>query len=77
MPQCLHGWGSDGINPSGCPQCDVMGRERDKAELSRLRPLLAAAESVAKVVRASASPAYRFPEMKTLVALLDTMKASA
>ena len=37
MPQCFHGWGSDGINPSGCPQCDQLQRERDKGELTRLR----------------------------------------
>jgi hypothetical protein len=36
MPTCLHGWGSDGINPSGCPECDRMGREQDKKTLSLL-----------------------------------------
>src|SRR5271154_3926718 len=40
MATCSHGWGSDGMNPSGCPQCDALGRERDKAELEKLRAIL-------------------------------------
>lgn len=37
MPTCLHGWGSDGMSPSGCPECAAIGRERDREELARLR----------------------------------------
>ena len=37
MPVCIHGWGSDGVNPSGCHECDIMGRERDNEDLMRLR----------------------------------------
>jgi hypothetical protein len=32
----LHGWGSDGINPNGCPDCDQVGRAREKKEIARL-----------------------------------------
>lgn len=37
MPTCIHGWGSDGINQSGCPHCAEMGRQQDKDEIVRLR----------------------------------------
>ena len=45
MPQCGHGWGSDGMTPSGCPDCHRMGVERDRKELDRLRPIVAAAKA--------------------------------
>jgi hypothetical protein len=45
MPTCLHGWGSDGMNPSRCPQCDALGRERDRAELAALRAEIATLRS--------------------------------
>lgn len=37
MPVCLHGWGSDGINPSGCPQCTEMGINQDRRDRESLR----------------------------------------
>jgi hypothetical protein len=52
MPTCLHGWGSDGMNPSGCPQCDALGRERDRAELAALRAEIAALRDENQKLRA-------------------------
>jgi hypothetical protein len=46
MPTCIHGWGSDGVNPSGCPQCDQMARESDREELIRLRARVAELEGL-------------------------------
>jgi hypothetical protein len=37
MATCIHGWGSDGMTPSGCPQCAELGHQRDREELDRLR----------------------------------------
>jgi hypothetical protein len=42
MATCMHGWGSDGMTPSGCPQCAEMTREQDKEELRRSRASLRA-----------------------------------
>ena len=58
MPQCLHGWGSDGINPSGCPQCDQLQRERDKEELTRLRERMRALLPLLEEGRRIASENY-------------------
>lgn len=56
MPTCLHGWGSDGMTPSGCPECAAIGRQRDKDELSRLRPIVAAAKAWAVSRRLDVDP---------------------
>jgi hypothetical protein len=45
MPTCLHGWGSDGLTPSGCPACAVLERQQLRAEDVTLRARLAALES--------------------------------
>lgn len=37
MATCIHGWGSDGVTPSGCPQCVEAGHQQDKEEIVRLR----------------------------------------
>jgi len=37
MATCMHGWGSDGMTPSGCPQCAEIGHAQGKEELARLR----------------------------------------
>ena len=33
MATCIHGWGSDGMTPSGCPQCAVLGQEATSTAL--------------------------------------------
>lgn len=45
MPTCLHGWGSDGMNPSGCPQCADAGVKAVTEENARLRIRVADLES--------------------------------
>jgi hypothetical protein len=88
MATCIHGWGSDGMTPSGCPQCAEMGRQRDKEELARLRDHLGSALEVIESFRPLAHAAKAiaddgwpdFPARGTLPASLearlDTLRAA-
>ncbi len=40
MPTCLHGWVSDGINTSGCPQCAELEVKRLREGNSRMHDAL-------------------------------------
>ena len=60
MATCIHGWGSDGMTPSGCPQCAVLGREATSTALcealDRIKVLEGALEDAIGAIRHAAHP---------------------